>query len=124
MADPIPPSPPLRVLRIYVSRDEGLRALPGEYEELEEAQYIFEKHHGEIGWCVIAEVEPGTERPRFLAYGTGHGQDRGLEVRGHRPHRDASPGRGDRPGLTSIASSVLDTGVTARRQGGPPPGVS
>jgi hypothetical protein len=61
---------PSRLLRIYVSRDAGLRALPGDYEELEEAQYIFEKHHGEIGWCVIAEVEPVTERPRFLAYGT------------------------------------------------------
>jgi hypothetical protein len=72
MADQPPPPVP-RLLRIYVSRDEGLRALPGEYEELEEAQYIFEKHHGEIGWCVIAEVEPVTERPRFLAYGTVNG---------------------------------------------------
>ncbi len=70
MADQPPPSIPPRLLQIYVSRDAGLRALPGEYEELEEAQYIFEKHHGEIGWCVIAEVEPVTERPRFLAYGT------------------------------------------------------
>jgi hypothetical protein len=77
MADQPPPPAAPRLLRIYVSRDEGLRALPGEYEELEEAQYIFEKHHGEIGWCVIAEVEPGTERPRFLAYGTvtGSGVD-------------------------------------------------
>ncbi len=65
-----PPPETSRILRIFVSRDEGLRALPGDYEELEEAQYIFEKHHGEIGWCVIAEVEPVTERPRFLAYGT------------------------------------------------------
>jgi len=62
-------------LQIFVSRDAGLRALPGEYEELEEAQYIFEKHHGEIGWCVIAEIEPVTERPRFLAYGTVTGDD-------------------------------------------------
>jgi hypothetical protein len=70
MADQSLPPPTSRLLQIYVSRDEGLRALPGEYEELEEAQYIFEKHHGQIGWCVIAEVEPVTERPRFLAYGT------------------------------------------------------
>lgn len=70
---PPPPETP-RILRIFVSRDAGLRALPGDYEELEEAQYIFEKHHGEIGWCVIAQVEPVTERPRFLAYGTAtHG---------------------------------------------------
>lgn len=71
------PPDPRRILRIYVSRDEGLRALPGEFEELEEAQYIFEKHHGEIGWCVIAELEPVTERPRYLAYGTviGKGVD-------------------------------------------------
>jgi hypothetical protein len=70
MSDQNHPPAPARLLQIYVSRDAGLRALPGEYEELEEAQYIFEKHHGEIGWCVIAEVEPVTERPRFLAYGT------------------------------------------------------
>jgi hypothetical protein len=37
---------------------------------LEDAQYVFEKHHGEVGWCVIAEVEPVIERPRFLAYGS------------------------------------------------------
>jgi hypothetical protein len=58
------------VLRIYVSRERGLRDLPGEYECLEDAQYIFEKHRGEIPWCVIAEIEPVTEQPRFLAYGT------------------------------------------------------
>ena len=69
MVDQTPPPAP-RLLHIYVSRDAGLRALPGEYEQLEEAQYIFEKHHGDIGWCVIAEIEPVTERPRFLAYGT------------------------------------------------------
>jgi hypothetical protein len=70
MSDQPPPPEPCRVLQIYVSRDAGLRALPGEYETLEDAQYIFEKHHGEIGWCVIAEIEQVTERPRFLAYGT------------------------------------------------------
>jgi hypothetical protein len=70
MSDETAPPEPSRVLQIFVSRDAGLRALPGEYETLEDAQYIFEKHHGEIGWCVIAEVEPVTERPRFLAYGT------------------------------------------------------
>jgi hypothetical protein len=70
MSHQSPPPETSRLLRIFVSRDAGLRALPGDYEELEDAQYIFEKHHGEIGWCVIAEVEPVTERPRFLAYGT------------------------------------------------------
>jgi hypothetical protein len=70
MSHQSPPPETFRILRIFVSRDAGLRALPGDYEELEDAQYIFEKHQGEIGWCVIAEVEPVTERPRFLAYGT------------------------------------------------------
>jgi hypothetical protein len=70
MADQDESPRPARVLRIYVSRERGLRDLPGDYESLEDAQYIFEKHHGEIPWCVIAEVEPVTEQPRFLAYGT------------------------------------------------------
>jgi hypothetical protein len=70
MSEQDPPSRPSRLLRIFVSRERGLRALPGDYESLEDAQYIFEKHHGEIPWCVIAEIEPVTEQPRFLAYGT------------------------------------------------------
>jgi hypothetical protein len=70
MSEQDPPSRPGRLLRIFVSRERGLRALPGDYESLEDAQYIFEKHHGEIPWCVIAEIEPVTEQPRFLAYGT------------------------------------------------------
>ena len=70
MAPPDESPPSARILRIYVSRERGLRDLPGDYESLEDAQYIFEKHHGEIPWCVIAEIEAVTEQPRFLAYGT------------------------------------------------------
>jgi hypothetical protein len=69
MSDPSPDRTS-RLLRIYVSRERGLRDLPGDYDTLEDAQYIFEKHHGDIPWCVIAEVEAVTGAPRFLAYGT------------------------------------------------------
>jgi hypothetical protein len=49
--------------RIYVSRDLGLRAWPSDYEDLETAQHTFEQEHGEIRWCLVARIEPVTERP-------------------------------------------------------------
>jgi hypothetical protein len=52
--------------RIYVSRDLGLRPLPGDYEDLEAAKRVFEKHHGDIGWCLVARIEPATERPTYV----------------------------------------------------------
>jgi hypothetical protein len=60
---------PARCFRIFVSRERGLHALPGVYDDPEDAKYIFEKHHGEVRWCLIAEIEPGTERPVFRLHG-------------------------------------------------------
>jgi hypothetical protein len=58
-----------RVFRIFVSRDRGLHALPEDYEDIEDAKYIFEKHHGDVQWCLIGEIEAVTERPIFLLHG-------------------------------------------------------
>ena len=64
-----------RRFKIYVSRGEGLKPLPGDYESIEDAQYIFEKHRGEVRWCLIAEVEAMTERPVFVLHGEATGSD-------------------------------------------------
>jgi hypothetical protein len=77
MSDEAPPPGPRRVVRIFVSREKGLRPLPGDYEDLEDAKYIFEKHRGDVVWCLIAEIEPGSERPNFLLHGTA--AERGVE---------------------------------------------
>jgi hypothetical protein len=73
MSPEVPPSGSPRVVRIFVSREKGLRPLPGDYEDLEDAKYIFEKHRGDVNWCLIAEIEPGSERPNFLLHGTAGG---------------------------------------------------
>jgi hypothetical protein len=65
------------VVRIFVSRDQGLHALPGEYEDLQDAKEVFELHRGDVTWCLIAEIEPGSERPNFLLHGTA--AERGVE---------------------------------------------
>ena len=57
------PLPPGTLYRIYIPRDQGLRALPGDYEDLETAKSVFEKHHGDIRWCLVSSIEPATERP-------------------------------------------------------------
>jgi hypothetical protein len=57
------------VFRIFVSREQGLHALPGEYENLEDAKEVFEEHHGDFAWCLLAEIEPRTERPAFVLHG-------------------------------------------------------
>lgn len=55
--------------RIYVSRDRGLRCLPRDFEDIEAAKTIFVKHHGDVSWCLIGQVDPYTERPTFLVHG-------------------------------------------------------
>jgi len=57
------------LFRIFVSRDQGFHALPGEYEDVEDAKQVFEEHHGDVGWCLLAEIEPRTERPIFVLHG-------------------------------------------------------
>jgi len=64
-----------RVFRIYVSRDQGLHALPADYEDIEQAKCAFETHHGQFQWCLIGEVEPATERPVFLLHGVVFGSE-------------------------------------------------
>jgi hypothetical protein len=49
--------------RIYVSRDRTLKPLPGDYDDLEAAKRVFEEHHGDIRWCLVARIEPATARP-------------------------------------------------------------
>jgi hypothetical protein len=62
-----------KVFRIYVSRGRGLHCLPEDYEDIEDAKYIFEKHHGQFRWCLIGDVEPATDRPIFLLHGVVSG---------------------------------------------------
>jgi hypothetical protein len=57
------------LFRIFVSREQGLHSLPGEYEDLEDAKQVFEEHHGDVAWCLLAKIEPRTERPVFVFHG-------------------------------------------------------
>ena len=49
--------------------------MPEDYEDIEDAKYIFEKHHGQFRWCLIGDVEPATERPIFVLHGVVSGSD-------------------------------------------------
>ena len=57
------------LFRIFVTREQGLQALPGEYHDIEDAKQVFETNHGHVAWCLLAEIEPRTERPMFVLHG-------------------------------------------------------
>jgi hypothetical protein len=59
--------------RIYVYRNRELRCLPGDYETLEDAKLIFEKHHGDTPRCLIGDVDPHSECPTFVQLGQAVG---------------------------------------------------
>jgi hypothetical protein len=75
--------------RIYVSRDQALRCLPGECVDAEEAKRLFEKHHGEVAWCLIGHVDEYTDRPTFMFHGMAG--RRGVEWRALGPQPGESP---------------------------------
>ena len=64
---------PARRYRICISRKQGFHFLPGDYGDPEQAKKVFEKHHGEVRWCLIAEIEPNTERPIYVFHGEAGG---------------------------------------------------
>ena len=69
--------------RIYVYRSSKLRCLPWNYETLEEAKLVFEKHRGDTPWCLIGEVDSRTEQPTYVLHGQA---DAGREVRWQQVH--------------------------------------
>jgi hypothetical protein len=43
--------------------------LPGEFEDADQAKRLFERHHGEVSWCLIGDVDEYTDRPTFMFHG-------------------------------------------------------